>query len=118
MTDPIEHSARAAALRLVTDYGPGLPVDVEAALHARGSIHQPEHYFDPISLGALIVSVANLAWTVYTDLKKRTPDPSPEVVARTVRVALRDAGGLDAAQRHHVIDVVVDETVRAANRAS
>jgi hypothetical protein len=64
------------------------------------------------------LSIANLAWTVYTDLKKKTPHPSPDVVAQTLRVELRDAGELDPAQQHRIIDIVVDETVQAANRVS
>ena len=116
MTDPIAHSARAAALRLVAEHGPGLPADVEVALHTRGSIPRPERYLDPISLGALIVSIASLAWTVYTDLKKKTPQPSSDVVVRTVRVQLRHTGELDSVRRDHIIDIVVDETFQAANR--
>jgi hypothetical protein len=75
MTDPVSTGARAAAERLTPDFGPGLAADVEAALHTRGSQQRPEQYFDPISLGALIVSIATLAWTIYTDLKKKTPQP-------------------------------------------
>jgi hypothetical protein len=64
MIDPVEHTVRAAAHRLVAEHGPGLVTDVEAALHARGSAQRPEQYLDPVSLGSLIVSVATLAWTV------------------------------------------------------
>jgi hypothetical protein len=64
MTDPVAHIARAAAAHLAAEHGPALPVDVEAALHARGSTPGPERYLDPVALGALIVS---LAWTIYTD---------------------------------------------------
>jgi hypothetical protein len=118
MIDPIECSARAAAFRLIAEHGPGLPTDVEVALHTRGSPPRPEQYLDPISLGALIVSIASLAWTVYTDLKKKTPQPSSDVVARTVRVQLPNTGELDSARRDHIINIVVDETFQAANRAN
>jgi hypothetical protein len=118
MTDPVEHSARAAAHRLAAEHGPGLPADVEAALHARGSTRRPEQYLDPISLGALVVSIASLAWTVYTDLRNKTPHPSADVVARTIRVQLPSAGELEPAQRDRIIDIVVSETVQAANRPS
>ncbi|MGH3693746.1 MAG: hypothetical protein ACRDRX_07100 [Pseudonocardiaceae bacterium] len=114
MTDPVEHTARAVAQRLAAQYGPGLATDVEAALHARGSTQQPAQYVDLISLGSLIVSIATLAWTVYTDLQKQTPRPSPAVVARTIRVRLSGNGELDPAQRDRIIDIVVDETVQAA----
>ena len=117
MNDPIGHSARAAAQRLTAHYGPGLPADVEAALHTQGATHRPERYVDPISLASLIVSVATLAWTVYNDLRTKTPQPAPDVVARTVRVRLSDTTGLDPAQRDRVIDVVVEETVQASSQS-
>lgn len=109
---PIEQSARAAAHRLATQYGPGLPAEVEAALHTRGADQRPERYVDPISLASLIVSIAALAWTVYTDLRTKTPQPSPDVVARTVRVRLSEVTRLDPAQQDRIIDIVVEETVR------
>jgi hypothetical protein len=92
MSDPVEQNARAAAYRLAAEHGRGLPADVEAALHARGSVPRPDQYLDPVSLAGLIVSAASLAWTVYADLKTRTAKPAPEVVARTVRVRLESAG--------------------------
>jgi len=110
--DPIEQSARVAAHRLATQYGPGLPTEVEAALHIRGTTQRPQRYADPISLASLIVSVATLAWTVYNDLRTKTPQPSPDVVGRTVGVRLNDTTGLDPAQRDRVIDIVVEETAR------
>lgn len=114
MIDPVENTARAAAHRLAAEYGPGLAIDIEAALHTRGSTRHPEQYLDPISLGSLIVSAAALAWTVYTDLKNKTPTPSPAVVARTIRVQFSNDSEFDTAQRDRIIDIVVDETVQAA----
>jgi hypothetical protein len=115
MTDPVEHAARAAATQLAADFGPALPTQVEAALSARRSTHNPDRYLDPISLGALIVSIATLAWTVYIDLTKKTPTPSTDVMARAVRVRLHDTTDLDPATRDRIIDILVTETARAAN---
>jgi hypothetical protein len=112
MTDPVELVARAAAVRLVDDNNPTLPADVERALAYRD--RPPDQFFDPISLGALIVSAAGLAWTVYKDLRKKTPSPSPEVVARTVRVQLDTPEGLDSQRRNQIIDVTVQETIKAS----
>jgi hypothetical protein len=117
MTDPISVGARATAERLTHEYGPGLPAEVEAALHTRGLERRPEQYFDPVSLGSLIVSIASLTWTVYTGLKKKTPKPAPDVVGRTVRVELRnrdDASSVSSA----ITDVVVIEVIKAAEDAS
>jgi hypothetical protein len=110
VNDPIGTAARAAAQRLETEGRPGLAAEVEAALAARDSTAPPSQYVDPVSLAILIVAVATLAWTVYTDLKKRTAEPAPEVVARSVRVRLRDSGHTAPDE---VVEVVVTETVQA-----
>jgi hypothetical protein len=111
VNDPIATAARAAAQRLGADTNPRLAAEVEATLAGRESAPSaPPHYFDPISLAGLIVDAASFAWTVYTDLRKRTAHPMPEVVARTVRVKLRDS---DQTVPDHVVDVVVTEIVKA-----
>ncbi len=114
LSDPVPAGARAAARRLAAELGLRIEVNVAAALHTRGRAPQPAQYFDPISLGGLIVSVATLAWTVYTDLRSRTPQPSAETVTRAVRVQLRGADAMAPEQRDHIIEVVVDETLHAA----
>jgi hypothetical protein len=118
MTDPVSAGARAAAERLASEYGPGLAADVEAALHTRGQEQRPDQFFDPISLGSLIVGIASLAWTVYTGLKKKkTPKPDPDVVARTVRVELRKRDDTSTASPE-ITDVVVTEVIKAAEDTS
>jgi hypothetical protein len=113
-SDPVSESARAAARRLAAELEPRIALDVEGALQRRELARRPEQYFDPISLAGLIVSVAALAWNVYTDLRKRTAQPSPEVLARTVRVQLRSPDATDPEQRDRIIEVVVGETIRVA----
>ena len=91
MTDPAADAARAAAAILVSDLGPNLPAEVEAALAARGTGQRPDRYLDPISLASLIVAIATLAWTIYNDRRKQTPGPPPsDSIARQVRITLRD----------------------------
>src|SRR6202035_2704826 len=63
--DPAAAAARSAAAILAPDLGQHLSVEVEAALAARAGAQRPERFFDPVSLGALIVSIATLAWTIY-----------------------------------------------------
>jgi hypothetical protein len=109
---PVERAARAAAQRLATGHQPGLDAEVEAALYARGAQQRPEQYFDPISLGSLIVSVATLAWTVYKDLRNKTAKPAPAVVERRVRIELPASDPAQAAERDKVIEVVVDEILK------
>jgi hypothetical protein len=113
MADPVEEVSRAAAQRLAAELGDGLVIDVEAALQGRppGS---PDQYFDPISLGTLIVSVATLAWTMYKDTRHKTEKAPPaDVLARRVRVQL-GADTVASEQRDRVIDVVVTEIIRTA----
>ena len=88
MNDPVGAIAQAAARRLTPEYGPRLQSEVEAALYARDAERRPDQYLDPVTLGSLIVSTATLAWTIYNDLRKKAPDPPPDVAARTLRVEL------------------------------
>ncbi|MEU7835028.1 MULTISPECIES: hypothetical protein [unclassified Nonomuraea] len=110
MTDPAAEGARAAAHRLTAQYGPGLVTDVEAALHTRDASRRPDQYLDPISLSSLIVSVAALAWTVYTDLKQKTSTPAADVVTRTVRTELRRTRTMSV-HDDEVIAITVQETL-------
>jgi hypothetical protein len=92
VNDPIGTAARAAAQRLEEENSLGLAAEVEAALAARDPALPPPQYLDPVSLASLIVSIAGLAWTVYTDLRKRTshpwswPGPSGSGCATATRV--------------------------------
>jgi hypothetical protein len=115
VTDPITAGARVAAQRLTPEYGPGLVLEVEAALRARKE--QPTEYdLDPVSLGSLIVSVATLAWTSYTDLRRRrVPDISPDVVTHEVRVEFMNRGDTGLAPPAQLIDMVVTETMNATS---
>jgi len=111
MSDPIAIAARAAALRLEAEAGLGLVAEVEAVLATRESPFAPPRYVDPVALASLLVSISSFAWTVYADLRKRMARPSAEVVARTVRVGLRNQG--QSAAPDHIVEVVVTETIRA-----
>src|SRR6266487_7181715 len=107
MTDPIAVAARATAGQLAAEYGPGLAADVDAALHAQDTAQRPGQYLDPVSLGSLIVAIATLAWTVYSDLREKTSDPSPGVVARHVRIELRRHNDTSQQETDRITDIVV-----------
>lgn len=106
---PVRVAARAAAARLDAEYGPGLVADVETALNAADPARRPDQYIDPVAMGSLIVGIATLAWTIYNDLKKKTPDPPSETVVRAVRVELREQGDAVA---ETITEIVVAEIVR------
>jgi len=113
--DLIAAAARAAAQRLAAEHGPGLPAEVEAALHTRDAGRRPGQYLDPVSLGTLIVAIATLAWTIYTDQRKHTPTPRPETVARQVRIQLRQQGQTSPHDTGQLTEIVVTELLQAAN---
>jgi len=115
MTDPIAAAARAAAQQLATEHGPGLAAEVEAALASRDTEQRPGQYLDPVSLGILIVAIATLAWTVYTDKRKTTPDPPPGAVARQVRIELRQQGATSPHDTDRITEIVVTELLQAAH---
>ncbi|HEX4806104.1 MAG TPA: hypothetical protein VFU94_09400 [Conexibacter sp.] len=115
MNEVIAGASRAAAARLADELGRELPGSVEAALHAKPTA-APASYADPVALGTLIVAVAQLAWSVWTERRRATPEPPPAVVERAVRVELREADTLDPALRDRVVAVVVDELIRTDER--
>jgi hypothetical protein len=119
MTDPVAAAARSSADILAADHDPALPAHVEAALAARDTPRRPGQYTDPntlIALASLIVTIATLAWTVYTDQRRRTPDPAPEVIERQVRIALRQQDTILPDGTEHITEVVVSEITRQASQ--
>ncbi|WIX85688.1 hypothetical protein [Amycolatopsis sp. DG1A-15b] len=106
---PVERAAHAAARRLASIGGQRLEADVVAALHSRDTRATPNQYFDPVSLGSLIVSMATLAWTVYKDMRAKTLKPKHDVVARRVRVELPPIEQIPSADQEQAIDIIVEE---------
>jgi hypothetical protein len=114
MTDPISAAARTTAQRLAAEHGPHLAADVEAALHSQKTTPRPGQYVDPISLGSLIVAIATLAWTIYSDQRKKTPNPSHDSVTREVRVELRKQDGPNQPEADRITEIVVTQIILAA----
>jgi hypothetical protein len=115
MTDPAAEAARSAAVILAPDLGPSLPAEVEAALAARGTQQRPGQYLDPISLATLIVAIATLAWTIYNDQRKHTPEPPPSSVARQIRITLRDQDTPVTLGTERITEVIATEITRQAD---
>ena len=119
--DPAAAAARSASAILAPDLGQHLPVEVEAALAARAGDQRPERFFDPVSLGALIVSIATLAWTIYNDQRNRASEakvqvPEEESVARQVRIALREQDTVLPSGTERITEVVVTEIIRQSKQ--
>src|SRR5215472_871264 len=115
MTDPAADAARSAAVILAPDLGPNLPAEVEAALATHGTQQRPDRYLDPVSLASLIVAIATLAWTIYNDQRKHTPDPPPDSLARQVRITLRDQDAALPPGTERITEVVATEITRQAS---
>jgi len=110
MSEVVGEVSRATAQRLVGELGPELALHVEAALDRRRGGSPPQQFFDPVSLGGVVVSAATLAWTIVNDRKSRAAGVKRELVTRRVRVELKTDEGVTVEQRDRIIDVVVDET--------
>ena len=108
MSDPVALVARQAAKKLAP-HAPGVRSDVEAALDRRSS----GQYLDPVSLGALVVSAAQLAWTIHRDRERKAP---PDVIAHEVRVRLEAPADVTTEVRNRLVEAVVLETVVAAEQ--
>jgi hypothetical protein len=112
MIDPVEAGARSAAERLNARYGPGLPSEVEAVLLDTQGGGDSRQYVDPISLASLIVSVASLAWSIYSDQRARGADPAPDDLVTAVRSALRSPDDAGPVPQEEIIEIVVTEVTR------
>lgn len=115
--DPVvEQAARAAARRLAPDYGPQAQAQVEAALYGAEEQKVPDQYFDPVAIGGLIVAIADLAWTVYSDLKSRGEKPTQDGVARKVRTERHREAGLSDGDLK-IIETVTTEVIEYGDRS-
>jgi hypothetical protein len=120
--DPARRVARTAAQRLESRRWPGLTVEIEAALDDRrskdpnGRGRHPDQYADAISLAALIVAAADLAWSVYAELRTKTSKPAPAIIQR-LRVELTESRLIESTERDRVIEVIVDEIIRPDDQA-
>jgi hypothetical protein len=119
MTDPAADAARAAAVVLAPDLGPNLPAEVEAALHARHADEQRPGRYDPLAIASLglgaaglIVSIAQLAWSIISDHRKQTPEPSTDSIPRQVRITLRQRDIPVTPGTDRITDVVITEIIR------
>ena len=119
MTDHAADAARSAAAILAPDLGQHLPVEVEAALAARGGDQRPDRYLDLVSVGSLIVAIATLAWTIYNDQRNRSHERQPEAdsIARQVRITLREQDTALPPGTEHITEVVATEIIRHSKQS-
>jgi hypothetical protein len=119
MTDPVADAARSATVILAPGLGSNLAAEVEAALHARHGGEQRPGQYDPLAIASLgigaaslIVSVAQLAWSFLSELRNHAAEPSPDAIARQVRIALRQRDIPMPPETDRITEVVITEITR------
>ena len=106
----VAEAARAAAKQLVPEYGARVEAEVEAVLHGADSRKSSNQFIDPVAVGGLIVAIAQLAYQIYSDHKKKGEKPAKDVVERRVRVERRREVDLTAAEEK-IIEIVSAEII-------
>jgi hypothetical protein len=71
-----------------------------------------------IGAASLIVSIAQLAWSIFSDQRKHTAEPSADSIARQVRIALREQDTPVPTGTDRITDVVITEIIRLEGRTS
>ena len=122
----IAEVARRAADNLAPSLDPKLCAAVEQELTRDPLDAPPERVIEPISLAALIVSLASFGWTVYRDLKKdhdaakakadrRETEASSAVLLREDEsfTARRLPAGMTTEQETLILNAVAAEVIAA-----
>jgi len=112
--DMAARAARATAKELAPQYGQRLEAGVEAALYSTGESKPPSQYFDPVAVGSLIVSIATLAWQIYSDRKKQGEKPTKDTMARVLRLERSKSIDLTAAEEN-IIEMVSAEIIKLSD---
>jgi len=108
VTEPVSDIALAAAARLEDTLGPALADGVEAELEHGAGV--PRTYADPVSIAGLIVAIASLAWSIYSELRRQHQELAAAVTQQWAQDHAIDATA------GSVIDVVAEETVKRGER--
>ena len=118
MLDPSADAARRAAARLASDLGSDLPTFTERALVREERIVR-RRSFDAgasLAIASLVVSLAQLGWQIYRDLKedREKKDEADrrqllQVLVRRMSHSLDEPPGLTARQRDRLLEVVAEE---------
>jgi hypothetical protein len=66
---------------------------------------------------SLIVSIAQMAWSVVSDRRKPTAQPSVDSVARQVRISMREYEVPVPPGADRITDVVVTEIIRVVGES-
>jgi hypothetical protein len=123
-----EEVARRAAARLAGEVDPGLPALTERVIAGAGAAEGMRSY-DPalaIALGGFLLSVAQLGWTIYRDLKADREKAAEKadrarlsdraglgaLLVRRIRLGMEAPAGVTPERRDRIVEVVVEEILR------
>lgn len=110
MDDYVEQIAVAVASQLEPEFGSRTQIEVAAALSVRESSGGVAQY-DPVAIGALIVAIAQLAWDVYKDHRKKEPETPREQTEQVLRTEIRrEFRATPSTER--ITEVVIAEIVK------
>ena len=109
MNHPAADAARSAAAILAPDLGHSQPSQVEVALAAR---QRAGRYLDPVSLASLIVAIATLAWTIYNDQRKHTPNPPADSIERELSITIREQEIVLPPGTERITEIIATEITR------
>jgi hypothetical protein len=115
--DVAAEAARATSAELGPQYGPRLEAEVEAAIYANGADpaeeRKADQYFDPVALGALIVSITQFGYQVYKDQKKKGHRSTRDDIAQAIRIERRKRTDLTG-EEIELIDIVSAKIIERA----
>jgi hypothetical protein len=128
VTDPAATAAgaaRAAAAHFAAEYGPGLAAQFDAELAARAGGDGRAGRYDPavlaglgMSAASLIVTIAQLAQSIRASHRGQAPEPSPQAIARQVRITLRERDIPVTEGTLRITDFIATEITRRDPHAS
>jgi hypothetical protein len=113
-SDPVAVAARAAARHLSGLYGPRLELDINAALHAHRPNAEPaRRYVDPVAVAGVIVSIATLAWEIYSSRRSQSERPTAQWLARALRIEHRRRQRSISKTDEEIIEIIAIEIIKA-----
>lgn len=113
MSEVYAEIARKAAVKLVETGGSQLPQFTERVLSKGEGQEYADQYDLATALGiaSLLVSIASLTWSMYSELRKKSLKPDQSALVRRIQVQVGEPKGVSILQRDRIIEVVVEETL-------
>jgi hypothetical protein len=112
MRDAHTTIARRTAARLAEDFGESLPTSVEQILLSEREHRPPWQFGDPgtlLAVASLIVSIAQLGWSMYQDLKAKHTSPPRAMLEQRLQEEARNRTAEAEVYAQRITLVVIEE---------